>query len=125
MPVRIEKTKFPGTESVGVRYAEFIQRLSHRREVGHIRGSSTVRDIANRRAVLAACATTTACVFPVFLAGGLAVQMEQELGFTPAGLGVAVSAYFAVSALASVPVGRLVERYGPTTTARTGIVLAA
>jgi MFS family permease len=51
--------------------------------------------------------------------------MEQELGFTPAGLGVAVSAYFAVSAFASVPVGRLVERYGPTGTARTAIVLAA
>lgn len=64
-------------------------------------------------------------MFPVFLAGGLAVQMEQELGFTPAGLGVAAAAYFAVSALASVPVGRLVERYGPTNTARAGILLAA
>jgi predicted MFS family arabinose efflux permease len=77
------------------------------------------------RAATGAIATTIACVLPVFLVGGLAVQMRDELGFTPFGLGLAVSVYFGVSALASVPTGALVERYGAARTARAGILLAA
>jgi predicted MFS family arabinose efflux permease len=77
------------------------------------------------RAALGATATTIACVLPVFLVGGLAVQMGAELGFSPAGLGLAVSVYFGVSALASVPSGALVERYGPAPVARFGILLSA
>ncbi|MEU8126251.1 MFS transporter [Micromonospora sp. DT15] len=77
------------------------------------------------RASAGAVVTTVACVLPVFLLGGLAVQMGTDLGFSPAGLGLAVSVYFGVSALASVPSGRLVERYGPAVVARCGIVLAA
>jgi MFS family permease len=68
--------------------------------------------------------TTVACVVPVFLVGGLAVQIAAELGFSPAGLGLAVSVYFGCSALASVPAGTLVERYGARVTARAGITLA-
>ncbi|RLP93221.1 MFS transporter [Micromonospora sp. CV4] len=77
------------------------------------------------RASAGAVLTTVACVLPVFLLGGLAVQMGADLGFSPAGLGLAVAVYFGVSALASVPSGRLVERYGPALVARCGIVLAA
>ena len=77
------------------------------------------------RASAGAVVTTVACVLPVFLLGGLAVQMGTDLGFSPAGLGLAVSVYFGVSALASVPSGRLVERYGPAVVARCGILLAA
>ncbi|MDG4807333.1 MFS transporter [Micromonospora sp. WMMD1120] len=77
------------------------------------------------RASAGAVATTVACVLPVFLLGGLAVQMGRDLDFSPAGLGLAVSVYFGVSALASVPSGRLVERYGPAVVARCGILLAA
>ncbi|KAB1944901.1 MFS transporter [Micromonospora sp. ALFpr18c] len=77
------------------------------------------------RASVGAVATTVACVMPVFLLGGLAVQMGADVGFSPAGLGVAVAVYFGVSALASVPSGRLVERYGPAVVARGGILLAA
>jgi MFS family permease len=72
-----------------------------------------------------AIATTIACVLPVFLLGGLAVQIGQELHFSPAGLGLAVSVYFGISALASVPSGALVERYGSAVVARAGILLAA
>ncbi|MEU8612356.1 MFS transporter, partial [Actinoplanes sp. NPDC048791] len=81
--------------------------------------------ISPRRAVTSALTTTIACSVPVFLVGGLAVQISDELGFGPAGLGLAVSAYFGASALASVPAGALVERYGSTTIARAGIALAA
>ncbi|MGW1056730.1 MFS transporter [Micromonospora rubida] len=77
------------------------------------------------RAGAGAVATTVACVLPVFLVGGLAVQMGADLGFSPAGLGLAVSVYFGVSALASMPSGALVERLGPAVVARAGILLAA
>ncbi|RLK24103.1 putative MFS family arabinose efflux permease [Micromonospora sp. M71_S20] len=77
------------------------------------------------RAVTGAVAVTIACVLPVFLLGGLAVQMGEDLGFSPAGLGLAVSVYFGVGALASVPSGVLAERHGPTVVARAGILLSA
>jgi MFS family permease len=77
------------------------------------------------RTVLSAATTTVACVLPVFLVGGLAVQLGDELRFSPAGLGLAVSVYFGVSALASIPSGALVERYGPVVVARAGILLSA
>ncbi|KWV34709.1 MFS transporter [Micromonospora rifamycinica] len=77
------------------------------------------------RASVGAVATTVASVLPVFLVGGLAVQMGDDLGFSPAGLGLAVSVYFGVSALASLPSGRLVERVGPVVVARVATGLAA
>ena len=77
------------------------------------------------RAVTGALTTTIAVSVPVFLVGGLAVQISDELGFTPAGLGLAVSAYFGASALASVPAGALVERYGAVVVSRVGIALSA
>lgn len=77
------------------------------------------------RAATGAVTTTIACVLPVFLVGGLAVQIGAELGFSPAGLGLAVSVYFGVSAVASVPAGRLVERFGPAVVARGAIGLSA
>ncbi|PZF99119.1 MFS transporter [Micromonospora deserti] len=77
------------------------------------------------RAAAGAIAVTIASVLPVFLVGGLAVQMGDDLGFSPAGLGLAVSVYFGVSALASVPSGGLVERYGPAVVARGAILLSA
>lgn len=77
------------------------------------------------RAATGALTTTVAVSIPVFLVGGLAVQIGDELHFSPAGLGLAVSAYFGASALASVPAGALVERYGSTRVSRYGIALAA
>lgn len=77
------------------------------------------------RTTVGAVTTTTASVVPVFLLGGLAVQVGDELGFSPAGLGTAVAVYFGVSAVTSVPAGALVERYGPAVTARVAIGLSA
>lgn len=77
------------------------------------------------RTTIGAVTTTAASVVPVFLLGGLAVQVGAELGFSPAGLGMAVAIYFGVSALTSVPAGALVERYGPAVTARAAIILSA
>ncbi len=77
------------------------------------------------RITVGAVTTTTACVIPVFLVGGLAVQMGADLDFSPAGLGLAVAVYFAASALSSVPAGALVEHLGARTTARAGIAISA
>ena len=77
------------------------------------------------RAGVGALTTTIAVSVPVFLVGGLAVQIGDELDFSPAGLGLAVSAYFGASALASVPAGALVERFGSARVSRYGIALSA
>ncbi|MBA2322729.1 MAG: MFS transporter, partial [Pseudonocardiales bacterium] len=76
-------------------------------------------------AAIGAVATTTAAVIPIFLVGGLAVQISRELGFNPAGLGVVVSLYFAASALVAMPAGWLVERYGDRPTSRAGVLISA
>ncbi len=87
-------------------------------------GTASTRQNA-RRATVGALTTTISVSIPVFLVGGLAVQVGEELHFSPAGLGLVVSAYFGASALASIPAGALVERFGATRIARTGIGLSA
>ena len=74
------------------------------------------------RAAVGAVTTTTVAVLPVFLTGGLAVQISAELGFDPAGLGLVVAAFFGVSALASLPCGWLVERFGAGPTSRVAVL---
>ena len=91
---------------------------------------ATAMDAGARRprpaahAVLGASVATLAGALPVFLLGGLAVQVGADLGLGPGLLGLLVSGYFAASALAAAPVGRLAERAGPRRTVRTGAVLA-
>ncbi len=77
------------------------------------------------RAVVGAVSTTTVSVLPVFLTGGLTVQISAELGFDPAGLGLVVALYCAVSTFAALPCGRLVERYGSGPTSRIAVLGAA
>jgi MFS family permease len=80
------------------------------------------RDQGAVRAATGAITVTTVSVLPVFLTGALAVQISGELGFDPAGLGLVVALYFGVSALCSLPVGRLVERLGGTVTSRLAVL---
>ncbi|MFF5987119.1 MFS transporter [Prauserella flavalba] len=72
-----------------------------------------------------AVAITTSTVLPVFLTGAMTVQISAELAFDPAGLGLAVALYFAVSALVSLPIGKLVERLGSGRTSRIAVLGAA
>lgn len=78
-----------------------------------------------KRAATAAVATTVATVCPVFLVGGLSVQMKADIGFSPAGLGLVVALYFTTSALVSIWSGRFVERVGVRTSATAAIALVA
>src|SRR5262245_34203290 len=77
------------------------------------------------RAAAGAAAVTVASVLPVFLVGGVSVQMAHDLRFSPAGLGLAVAAYYAVSAATAVPAGGVVARLGPVVTGRIAVTLAA
>ena len=65
-----------------------------------------------RRAVAAAVAVATAGVLPVFLTGAVAVQVQADLGFGDAALGLAVGAFFAAGAATSALNGRVAERLG-------------
>lgn len=64
------------------------------------------------RPVLLAVAVATAGVLPAFLTGGLAVQIRSELDFGSAALGLAVAVFFVSASLASVVMGRVVEKLG-------------
>jgi MFS family permease len=69
---------------------------------------------SQRRVYLAVISVSTAGVLPVFLLGGLAVQVRADLGIAESTQGWIAFGYFGVSALTSALLGRLVERIGPT-----------
>jgi MFS family permease len=50
---------------------------------------------------------------PVFLIGGLAVQVRAELRFDEAALGGAITAFFVAAGAGSIPGGRTADRIGP------------
>lgn len=77
------------------------------------------------RVATGAVIVTTASVLPVFLTGAMAVQLSRDLAFDPSGLGLVVALYFGVSALCSLPVGMVVERFGSRVTSRIAVVGAA
>lgn len=52
-------------------------------------------------------------MLPTFLTGGLSIRIREDIGFNTGALGLAIALFFAASALASTPLGRLVERLGP------------
>lgn len=62
--------------------------------------------------IVATITSVTLSVMPAFLAGGLAVLMRRELGLSEAQLGLAVSAFYAASAVMAVWGGHLTERLG-------------
>lgn len=75
--------------------------------------------------VLAVGSVVTVGVLPVFLLGGLAVQVREELGLSVSLLGLAGSAFFAVSALVARPLATVTERAGPTVSLRAAAVGSA
>jgi MFS family permease len=57
---------------------------------------------------------------PIFMVGGLAVQIRDDLGFSESALGAAVTIGFAVGAAAALFGGRLADRLGPRTAVQIG-----
>lgn len=74
-----------------------------------------------RRVVVLAGGVSAMGVLPIFMLGGLAVFMRDELGLSDTLLGVMVAVYFGASSLASLPGGRLAELRGP----RSSVLVAA
>lgn len=74
--------------------------------------ASLTRHPERSRALISSLVVTIACSLPVFLTGSLAVQMQAELGFGDASLGIAVGVYYAAGAMLSSRAGRVVEHLG-------------
>lgn len=64
------------------------------------------------RLVVTAVGATAAAGTPLFLLGALAVEVRAALGFSEAGLGLAIAVMFAASAAAGPLVIRVIERIG-------------
>ena len=64
------------------------------------------------RSVAAGGLSTVLASLPVFLLGGLAVLVRDDLGFSEVQLGLAASTFFTVAALTAVPAGRVAARVG-------------
>lgn len=62
---------------------------------------------------------------PLFMVGGLAVQIRADLGFSEAALGAAVTAGFVVGAICAPFGGRVADRVGPRTALYAGSSLSA
>lgn len=62
---------------------------------------------------------------PIFMVGGLAVQIRQDLGFTEAALGAAVTIGFLAGALAAPFGGRFADYLGPRRAVQIGATMAA
>ena len=77
------------------------------------------------RAVALGLAVTVVGPLPAFLLGAVSVQMRRDLDFDIAALGVSISIFFAVAAIASPPLGRLGDRLGGRRTMRLGALGAA
>lgn len=69
---------------------------------------------ATARAVATAGVGLVLAALPVFLVGGLAVQLRGDLGLGEASLGAAVAGAFLVGALAAPIAGRAADRLGAT-----------
>lgn len=63
-------------------------------------------------------------MMPVFLVGALSLQIRQDIAITAAQFGLVTSVFFLVSAVASIPLGRLAQRWGPIRSLRVSGVLA-
>src|SRR5690348_8533598 len=75
--------------------------------------SGVTRRAASERArVIGAVCAMISVAAPPFLVAVLAVQIEDQLGFSTTQLGVGIGGYFLVSAVLSPSMGRAVGRWG-------------
>ena len=81
---------------------------------------NTLRSGLERSPLLTAVVYTGVGVLPLFLVSSQILQLEREIGFGVAELGLATAAFFGVAALAANPGGRLVARLGSSVGLRVG-----
>lgn len=85
---------------------------------------STTRS-TSMRVIIAACLSTVLAILPVYLAGALAVFIQNDLQFSERQLGAAVSIFYAVSAVSSLPGGRIGEWLGASRAVRLAAIGSA
>lgn len=66
-----------------------------------------------RLSLCVAFISTTLLVLPAYLTGGLSPFIRREMGFDIAGIGAAVSLFYAAATVSSIVAGRLGTRFGP------------
>lgn len=64
------------------------------------------------RVLAVSLASSATGMLPPFVVGGLAIEMQTDLGFSARGLGIAVSAFFLTAGLVGFQSGKLVARCG-------------
>jgi MFS family permease len=74
--------------------------------------------MAHARPLTGALSLVAVAALPIFLTGSLAPELRRDFPFGDALLGVAVGTFFAASAIASTPAGRLVARIGTAAAVR-------
>jgi MFS family permease len=80
-----------------------------------VRGASAAH-LRSRWTVVGAATVAMLSALPVWITSAVAVLMRDEIALTEPRLGIAVSVYFAVSALLSWPSGRLADHIGARAT---------
>jgi predicted MFS family arabinose efflux permease len=95
--------------------------VTMQRSEGRSGGSGMPGNRPGRLATALAVTTTVVTSLPVFLVGGLSVQMSDDIGLTLATLGSAVASYWVGSAVFSSLGGSLSQRFG----ARSGMLTAS
>jgi predicted MFS family arabinose efflux permease len=80
---------------------------------------------SRRRGLVASLTATISANLPVFFTGSLAVQLQRDLGFGDAALGLAVGVFYAVGAIGSPWMGRIVEHIGAQRALRMGAAVSA
>lgn len=75
--------------------------------------------------VVVVTAALVLAALPLFMVGGLAVQIREEFGFSEAALGLGVTIGFVVGALTAPFGGRLADRVGPRITTYLGMSLSS
>ncbi len=85
---------------------------------------SSLRALPWRRLLLAILLVALASL-PVFLLAASFLQLEEDIGLTTTRLGVLAAAFFLTAAIASAPLGRVVERIGWQRAMRINVVGSA
>ena len=81
--------------------------------------------MSTRLSLIVVSSALVLAALPLFMVGGLAVQIRAELGLTEAALGAAVTAGFVVGAISAPLGGRIADRIGPRTAVYAGGALSA
>lgn len=76
-----------------------------------------------QRVLLAAMASRTISVFPLYFVGGFSILIRDDLPFTEVQLGTAVATFYASYALASIPVGWAGDRLSARASLHVGVII--